>query len=203
MKALHLIFAPNAAWTKIAEAQRGPFFIFLLNPLPLMLLGALAEGYGLLNFGLVRGSFTGARATTVELGLVERYEAVRLVMDLIMLFFGAKFLQSLVESFDMRIPFARVFALLAYSLGPSFLARALDGIPALNTWVCWAIGTALTLQLLYYGVALVLRPDQTKGFGLFLALAVGLAFMSAVAHAIAVAVLNEKLLTWVNLPPLF
>jgi hypothetical protein len=203
IKALYLIFAPNAAWSKIAAAQRGPLFVFLLNPLPLMLLGSFAEGCGLFNLGLVRGSYTGAEATPVELGLVERYEAARLAMDLIVLFFGAKFLQSLAESFNMRIPFAPMFAVVAYSLGPSFLARALDGIPALNTWVCWAVGMALTLHLFYYGVALVLRPDQSKGFGLFVVCAVGLVFMSGVAHTIAVAVLKEKLLTWLKLPPLF
>jgi hypothetical protein len=139
----------------------------------------------------------------VELGLVERYAAARLVLDLIVLFFGAKFLQSVVESFGMRIPFARVFAVAAYSLGPYYLAHALDGIPQLNTWVCWAIGMALTLQLLYHGVALVLRPDQSKGFGAFVGCATVMLFVSAVAHTIGVAVLNGKLLAWVNLPLLF
>lgn len=203
IKALHLIFAPTAAWGKIAAAQRGPLFVFLLNPLPLMLLGSFLEGYGLLKFGMVRGSFAGAEATPVGLGLVERYEAVRLAMDLVVLFLGAKFLQSLLDSFSMRVPFAPMFAVVAYSLGPSYLARALDGIPSLPTWLCWVIGTAFTLQVLYHGVALVLRPDQSKGFGLYIACAVALVLMNFMAHTIAVAVLKEKLLTRLNLPLLF
>jgi hypothetical protein len=203
IKALCLIFAPTATWEKVAQAQRGPLFVFLLNSLPLMVLGLVAEGYGLLRFGLVRGTFTGARATPVELVLVERYEAARLVLDLIVLFFGAKFLQSVVDSFGMRVPFARVFAVTAYSLGPFYLAQALDGIPQLNTWVCVAIGMALTLQLLYHGVAFVLRPDQSKGFGAFIGCATVLVLLNAVAHAIAVAVLNGKLLATLELPLLF
>jgi hypothetical protein len=203
IKALSLLFAPNATWTRIAQAQRGVLLVFLLNPLPLMVLGSFAEGYGLFSFGMVRGAFSGARATPVELDLVQRYEAARLVMDLMVLFFGAKFLQSLAEGFDMRIPFTPMFTVLAYSLGPSFLARALDGIPVLNTWVCWAIGMVLALQLLYHGVALVLRPDQSKGFGLFIACALAMLLMTAVAHMIAGAVLEGKLLAWLKLPPLF
>lgn len=203
IKALQLIFAPNAAWAKIAAAQRGALFVFLLNPLPLMLLGSFLEGYGLLKFGMVRGSFAGAEATQVELGLVERYEAVRLATDLLVLFLGAKFLQALAEGFSMRVPFAPMFAVVAYSMGPSYLARALDGIPFLSTWLCWVIGMAFTLQVLYHGVALVLRPDQSKGFGLFIAFAVALLLMTAMAHTIAVAVLKERLLTWLKLPLLF
>ena len=43
-------------------------------------------------------------------------------------------------------------------------------------------------------VALTLKPDQTKGFGLYLVSAMIVLLSTGVAHMIAIAVLHEKIL---------
>ena len=83
---------------------------------------------------------------------------------------------------------------MAYGFGPIILARILDGFPQLNTWVCWAIGAVGSVSVLYHGIGMILRPDQTKGFGLYLMAIIIVVLMSGLAHFAAVSVLHGKIL---------
>jgi hypothetical protein len=55
------------------------------------------------------------------------------------------------------------------------------------------MGALLAASILYHGVGLVLKPEQTKGFGLYLVSAMIVVFSSGVIHAIAGAVLRGKI----------
>ena len=57
------------------------------------------------------------------------------------------------------------------TFSPILLARFLDAVPALNTWLL-GLGALLSISVLYHGIRLVLRPDQTKGFGIYLVSAI-------------------------------
>jgi uncharacterized membrane protein YecN with MAPEG domain len=98
------------------------------------------------------------------------------------------------ESFNVMASYTQCFVVMAYGFSPIFLVRILDGIPQLNTWVCWAAGAAVASSVLYHGVGMILRPEQTKGFGLYLMTIVILVLVSAVAHFAAVSVLRGKTL---------
>jgi uncharacterized membrane protein YecN with MAPEG domain len=191
IRVFQLFFSPIETWQRIDETPRGVGGIFALSVLPLMLLSTLAEGYGLTHWGVPRGEL--GRVTKVSLDLALHYGLTQLALGVVMLFFGALFIRWIGDGFHTRIPYTACFKATAYALTPVFLARFLDAVPAINTWVCWAIGAAGTVSVLYHGVGLVLKPDQTKGFGMYLLCAVFLVLMSGLAHFVALAVLQEKL----------
>ena len=93
-----------------------------------------------------------------------------------------------------RTNYFQSFVVMAYGFEPIILARILDGFPVINTWVCWVIGVAVSTSVLYHGVGMVLRPEQTKGFGLYLISILIIVLVSALAHFAAVGVLEGKIL---------
>jgi hypothetical protein len=152
------------------------------------------EGCGLVNLGLMRSDFAGATPLRLEPELAQRYEYIRLGVDLGLLFLGAVILNWIGQSFDVVAGFNSAFTVVSYSLGPIYLAHALDGVPQINTWLCWGIGAVLMLRLLYHGVGAVMKPDQTKGFGLFMCCAVVLLILTGLAHFMLLVILERKLL---------
>jgi hypothetical protein len=98
------------------------------------------------------------------------------------------------ESFNVQTSYAQCFVVMAFGFSPIVLVRVLDGIPQLNTWVCWAIGAAAAVSVLYHGIGMVLRPEQTKGFGLYLITIFIVLLVSGLAHFAAVSVLRGKVL---------
>jgi len=171
IKLLQLIFSPNKGWTGVFEAERGVIWVLLITALPLVLAGAALEGYGIKTWGWINTASARSLpvAVAVPQELLIRYESIQAGGELIALFVGALMMKMFSDSFHMRAPYRAAFVTVVYTLAPVLLiSRGLDGIPTLSTWLCWGLGTLLSLQLLYHGVGLVLRPDQTKGFGLFL-----------------------------------
>lgn len=190
--ALKLIFSPVDTWMKITAAQRGLFFVLLFWLLPLLVFTVGVEGYALTRLGEYRGEFGHLVRVAPELAI--RYAAAQGVLLLAAIFIGAFVLHRVARSFHVPSAFRQSFIAIAYSFGPILLARLPDCIPALNTWICWGLGALLTAAVLYNGVALALRPDQTKGFGLYLVGVIVALFSSAVAHLFALAVLQGKML---------
>jgi len=72
-------------------------------------------------------------------------------------------LHSIGLSFDVNCGFDRTLATVAYASTPIFLMWVPDAIPAIPTWICWAIGAAFAISLLYHGVAQMMRPEQNQG----------------------------------------
>ncbi|MEK7675363.1 MAG: YIP1 family protein [Verrucomicrobiota bacterium] len=192
IKAFQLIFSPAVTWEEIVSANRGFFSIVFLYLLPLMLISAGIEGYSLVRLGERRGQFDYVVSISQQLAL--RYEITQVLLGFAIIWVGARFLQAVGTSFELPSTYLQSFTTIAYGFSPIFLTRALDAIPALNTWICWAIGALIAISVLYHGIALVLKPDQTKGFGLYLLSIIFVLFLSGLAHFVAVSVLHEKLL---------
>ena len=166
IKALLLILEPMTAWDRIVHAQRSlkqVLFVFLL---PLLGLGALAEGSGLVFFGKPQQGlgqfkqFAPGEAVVFEVGQV--------LLSIGIVFISARIIKSFGETFQGRHSFTRTFTTVAYGLSPLFALRVLDGFPGVNPWLSWGIGILLSMRVLYHGVPRVMLPDPPQAFGLYL-----------------------------------
>ena len=191
IKPLQLILAPGTTWKAIAESERGMASIFFLFWFPLMAFSSAAEGFALTRWGDLRGQFS--HLVFVPASLAARYEAVQWMSGLIVLFGGAIMIKMLSHSYQLRPTYRRCFTVVAYGMSPLFLGRFLDCVPAMNTWVCWALGACISVYVLYQGIGLVLQPDVTTGFGIFLLSGLVLVLLSGIGHLLAVASLRGTL----------
>jgi len=191
IRAFQMIFSPEGTWPKIAEKNRHMIFILFLSTLPLII-GCLAvEGFGIDRLGESISEFG---RVNVERTLIYKYLLTHLAADLIFLFLGAYFLMGVAHSFNSRASYSLCFSTLAIASSPIFLMHALDGIPMLDSRLCWGIGFGLTIRALYHAVAVNIRPEQTKGFGLYIVSIFIVGFLSGLGHFIAMAILHGKML---------
>lgn len=195
IKLVYLLFAPGQAWDSIATAQRNFLLVLFLNPLPLMALGIGAEAYSLSHWGLLSSDIVRAKPMLLSLDVAQKYALIRLCGDVAVLFFAAQLLNWIGDSFHLRTNYNDAFRVVAYSLGPVFcIGHALDGVPYVNTWICWTVGILLAIYLLYHGIGMVMKPDQTKGFGLFLCTSLLLIILTGAGNLIVQHLLKNKLL---------
>lgn len=191
IRAFQMVFVPEWTWLRIAEKNRGFLFVFFVSTVPLIA-GALAlEAFGLLRLGETVGEFG---KVTVAQHTALKYVGMHGALDLGFLFFGGWFLLSVARSFNARVGFPQAFSTLAYGASPIFLTHALDGLPFLYSWLCWGIGFGLAIRSLYHGVAINMKPEQTKGFGLYIVSIFIVGLLSALAHYVSLAVLHGKVL---------
>jgi hypothetical protein len=190
--AFQLILTPFKAWGKINSAQWGVFKIFLLFLVPLLVLTVGLEGLALSQWGEPRGEL--GFIVKVSRDLAIRYSAAQLALLMTSIFLGAKFLQWITHSFQVYTSYKQCFTLMAYGFSPIILLRLIDAIPKVNTWVCWGLGALLSIAVLYQGVGLILRPEQTKGFGLYLVSVIIVVLSGGLSHFVAVAILHGKIL---------
>jgi len=73
-----------------------------------------------------------------------------------------------------------------------FLVRVLDGVPAINTWICYALGILLAVSALYRGIPYVMKPDPSNALGLYVMASFALIITTGLAHFLAVQVLEQK-----------
>jgi len=192
-----LIFDPAGTWEKIESSPRDVGRIFFLFVLPLLLLSSAVESWALIHFGMEHSAVVAdlpARHVAVSPQLALRYEGVQLLFTLIILFGGAFLYRKIGEGFHRRHSYAETFTTLAYSMSPVFLMRIADGVPALNTWVCWAIGIFLAIAALYRGIPRIMKPDPSNALGLYLLCSLLLVASSGLAHFLANLVLQGKIL---------
>jgi hypothetical protein len=169
IKALLLIFDPAATWERISLARRSLGFILLLYLCPLLLLGALAEGYGLVHLGKLRG--LGDQAHLFTRGEAFIFETAQFLVSIGLVFLGAKLVKSIGETFHGRHTLAQAFTTVAYGLAPLFLLRLCDPLSSDSVWipwVTWSVGIILSIAVLYHGVPRMMEPDPSHAFGLFL-----------------------------------
>ncbi len=186
--AFQLIFSPFETWEKITTAQRGYAWILLVHLLPLLVICLGLEGFMLSRWGEKQSGLDLIVAVPVELAV--RYAVTYLLILLAAIIVGAKFLGMASDSFNVQTSYFQSLVVMAYGYGPIILVRVLDGLPQVNTWVCWVLGVAGTISVLYHGIGMVLRPDQTKGFGLYLVAIIIVVLMSGLGHFAAVSVLH-------------
>lgn len=191
LNAVGIIFSPAKIWERITLANPNWILVFVLSLLPMMALSGFVEGYGISRWGSEYRPGMGAVKVSDE--RVIRYIAVSLGLSLAVVLVGSYFLKSVAESFNLRATFGQCFTLLAFGYIPILFLQMADAIPQINTWICWAVGVALALRVLYHGVALWLKPEQTKGFGLFIFCVIFVGVLSGLAHFVALSVLQGKL----------
>jgi hypothetical protein len=191
-RVLLLIFDPANSWERIETSRPSVARVFFTYVLPIMLLSFAVEGWLISRNGIYGGNFA-RRLARVSQDLLVRYEVAQFVLGLAICFAGAWLVQQLAQSFHRRHTYTECFAILGYSLGPYFLCRMLDGWPVIHTWVAWAIGAVLAISLFYRGLPRVLRPDPSNALGIYLLCAVLILALTALAHFLAIAILDEKI----------
>ncbi len=185
-----MIFAPESAWLQVAEKNRHFLFTLFFSTLPLLAVALAVECYGMMRTGEMLGEFGRA---TVSLQLATKYAVTHLILDVAFVLGGGWFLHSVARSFNAYSNYSQSFNTLAIGASPIFLMHALDALPQVHTWVCWGIGAGLAIRALYHGVAVVIKPEQTKGFGLYVVSIFIVSFLSALSHYVALAVLQGKI----------
>ncbi|MGZ8901609.1 MAG: YIP1 family protein [Limisphaerales bacterium] len=191
LRALNLSISPEAEWQKAALKPPHLAFVLLLSILPLMIATLAVEGYALTKYGEMFGDI-GRRSVSQERAI--KYAVFYGVSSLAVIFIGAGLLKNVGESFNLRVPYGTYFVLMAFAYSPVFFGRLLDAVPAINTWICWAVGVGLSMRILYHGVAWWLKPEQTKGFGLFLLSFIYILVLSGLVHFASIQVLQGKFL---------
>lgn len=177
IRALLLIFDPVATWDKIVQAGRGIAFILATYLLPVLVLDAVASGFGLVKWGRT-DQYSITQQMTLRQAIL--FEAVRLLVDLVVVFGSAKTVKTLGETFHSGRNFQQAFTIVAYGLGPVFLLRLLEAFPV-HLAVPWVIGIVLVFAVLYHGVPKVMEPDPSHAFGLYLTAAILLTLTTGAA----------------------
>ena len=188
--AFRLIFSPFETWEKITTAQRGIVWTLFVYLLPLLIMTVGIEGFLLNRWGEKRSEL--GFMIKVPIDLAVRYSVAYVVILLAAVLVSAKFIGIASDSFNVHATFYQSLLLMGYGYGPIALARILDGLPQLNTWLCWIVGAAASVAVLYHGIGMVLRPDQTKGFGLYIMAILIVVLTSGLAHFAALSVLQGK-----------
>lgn len=193
LRLLKFLFVPGSEWERITKpgSYLQLWFVLLISIVPLLAASCLVEGYGLMRLGEKHEELS---KLIIPEERIIRYEVFYAVATLVVLFITSALFKMVSSSFNVRTPFSNHFALLAYAFAPIILMHMPDGIPAIDTWICWGIGIALGIRILYHGIGVTLQPEQTKGFGLLLMSIVFVAAGSLLVHFASVAVLNGQLL---------
>ncbi len=199
IKALLLIFSPVATWDRLVQARRGVISIWLLHVMPLLVLAAAVEGYGLVRWGKWQSSIAQVRHYTKNEVIV--FEAGQILLSLVVVFLTAYLLKSLGETFHGRHTFKQAFTAVGYGLGPLFLLRLANALPFIPSWLCWVVGVLMAISALYHGVPKALDPDPPQAFGLFVMTAILVFFISGLICFITTGFLQgwfTKLDGWVS-----
>ena len=182
IKALFLIFEPEAAWNKVALSRRGIGFIVGLYLLPMMLIVGGAEFYGLIKWGRWQSAMGDIKIFPMREAFI--YETAELLLMTVIILAGAHFVKALGDTFHVRHTYTNTLTVVIYGLSPVFLLRLLDVSPTINLWLPWAIGIMLSVKILYTGVPRIMLPDPPDAFGLYLMSALLLAMVTALERFI-------------------
>jgi hypothetical protein len=190
IKALSLIFESEAAWNRVALAQRSLRYIVLFYLLPMMLTVAVVEGIGLVKWGRWQsqlGDFK--RFTPMEAFLTE---AGQLVLMALVILIGAHLVKAIAETFRTGDSYTKALTVVIYGLSPVFLFRLLDAIPTVNLWIPWGVGIALTVKILYHGVPRIMLPDPPQAMGLYLMSSLLLVMVGGMERLVSIGFLGGK-----------
>jgi hypothetical protein len=166
IRALFFISNPNAAWDRVAQSGRSLMSVLFFFLLPMMLVVAAAEGFGLMEWGKHQATISFVRKFSAGEAMI--YELAQSLLTLLAIAACAYFLKMLGKTDRRRATYRQTFTVVIYGLSPLFLLRLLDAVPTINPWVIWSIGIALSISILYHGIPRVMEPEPTNAFGLFL-----------------------------------
>ncbi len=166
IKAILLVLDPARTWDKVVEANRSYLSVLLAFLLPLLAVTSIAEGYALVQWGKSRANLKLVKKfTPVE---AVAYETFQCLLSMVLVFFGAKVVKNVGETFHGRHTFDQAFRTVAYGLSPVFLVRFMDMFTHMSPWISWSVGMALSIAVLYHGIPRVMQPDPPQAFGLYL-----------------------------------
>ena len=197
IKALLLILDPENTWGKIEQSPHSVASVLFTYLLPLLLLGTAVETWGMMKLGYDKGKIV-ERRVQLEQDLAVRYATAQVTLGLLTAFVGAWLFRRVSQGFHRRHSYRETFTTIGYSLGPMYLARMLDALPGVNTWLCWGVGALLAASILYRGIPRLMKPDPSNALGLYLTCSFLLAAITGLAHYLAQLVLQEKLLANVH-----
>jgi hypothetical protein len=182
IKALFLIFEPEAAWNRVALSRRGLSYVVGLYLLPMMLIVGAVEFFGLVKWGRWQSAIGAVKVFPAREALI--YETAEMLLMAVVILAGAHFIRTLGNTFSVRQTYANTLTMVIYGLSPVFLFRLLNVFPTINLWLPWAIGIMLTTKILYHGVPRIMLPDPPDAFGLYLMSALLLAMVTALERFI-------------------
>jgi hypothetical protein len=182
IKALFLIFEPLVQWERVAQSQRGLKFVLGSYLLPMLLIVAAVEGFGLIEWGKWQSGIGQIKYFSVSEALI--YETAQLLLTFLVVTVCAHLVKSLGDTFHLRNSYQQAFTLVAYGLSPLFLLRLFDAVPVVNPWITWGVGIMLSIKVLYYGVPRIMEPDPPHAFGLYLTSVVLLAMVTGLERFI-------------------
>jgi len=201
IKALLLIFEPAQSWERVVRARRSLAFVIFLYLVPMVVITAAAEGYGLVHWGRWQKEVDYKKVFPVGETVV--YEVAHALLTIGIVLLGAKIIKSLGETFHGRHTYTQAFTTVAYGLSPLFLLRLLDALPAIGPWTTWSIGIVLCVSVLYQGVPRVMMPDPPHAFGLYLMSALLLVIITGLARFVTAWYLQghfkpvEDMIAWI------
>lgn len=190
IRSLLILFVPLKAWEKIADQSWNIFLVFFLSVGPLMAASCAFEGWAMIQFGAEKGGL--GRIIRLDSGQIITFEIIQMGFGLFLLFFGGKFIQWICHGFHTETSYKQAFTLTAYALTPIFWFRFLDGIPQIPSWLCWGLGALGICIALYHGVALIIQPNTSVGFGMYLVSSITLIAISGLCHFLALGVVYQK-----------
>ncbi len=192
LKALLLIFDPINTWDKIEQARVSLVVLIFTFLLPLLLLTSAVEGYGLARLGRIDPISNQVKVVPQE--VVLRFETVQLALSILILAGGSWFLKQVGEGFHRRHSYSETFVTVAYSLSPLFLMRMFNGLPMIDSWICWGVGMVFAIAALYRGIPRVMKPDPSNALGIYLMACLLFLFVTGLSHFVATMVLDEKIM---------
>src|SRR4051812_31231151 len=181
IKALLLIFDPDNTWEKIQQTPYSVLSVLFTYLLPLLLLGTAVELWGMMKLGYDKGQIV-ERREKLSQEMAIRYGTAQVGLGLLTAFVGAWLFKKVTEGFHRRHTYGETFATIGYSLGPVYLARMLDGLPGMNTWICWGLGALLGVSVLYRGIPRLMKPDPSNALGLYMVCSFLFLVITGMAH---------------------
>jgi len=190
---LQILFDPQSGWRRAVTSGRSVRRTLILHLLPLLLVGCVVEGFGIVMWGKPAGDFGGRQ--TFELGKVMPFEVCHAFAGLVVVLVCAFMLVMMASTFQRRQRFSRVLVVCVFSLGPVFLARIADAFPSINPWLSWGVAALVTVAFLYQGLPRVLHIDPAHAMGLYVSASVAVVLVSGVARVLMVMLVQPLLLT--------
>lgn len=185
-----LLLIPHNMWDRIASKQWSILMILLFSFLPFLALSTFVEGFGMLYLGTSVNDY--GRTHKINQQQVIQFQAVQVGISLLVLFLGTKLVLWVCEGFHSPVTYRQAFTLTAYGITPLLWLRICDGAPAMPTWVCFAIGAVGVFYVMYHGIAFILEPDTSVGFGLYLICSLVLVLLAGLAHFVVQIVAQRK-----------
>jgi hypothetical protein len=183
IRSVLILVVPIKGWQTISDQSWNVLLVFFASVAPILLAGCALEGWAMNTFGAQKGGL--GRIIFLDPSKVMTLELIQCALGVALLFLGSKMILWICSSFHEETTYKQAFNLTAYGLTPVFWMRFLDAFPMVPSWFCWGMGAVGITYVLYHGVALILQPNTSIGFGLYLVTCFTLIALSGMAHFLA------------------